>query len=155
MASWWTRARQPATKQFRHARQTHTHINQHVLNHTYCTPLNCCVVNTSAPPEVRRAENTNTHKHMLKETLTRSTSASGEEGCSSVSFSPLEPCDCGRTSLNDRPSRVSQQALHKCFSLRGMTMWLLLLYFHTLSQLPLWHVEFCLVDPLGPSAIWT
>lgn len=115
-----------------HTTDTHTHSNGHVLSITYSTTqpkqwackkcwmffdaLLCCGRCLT--------KNTNTH-YMLKDILTISRNAFGEEGCSSVSFSPLEPCDCGRTSLSDRLSRVSQQALHESFSLRGKTMWLL------------------------------
>lgn len=79
----------------------------------------------SASPETQTHEYI---RYMLKEALTISMSASGEEGCSSVSFSPHESFDCGRTSLNDRLSRVSQQALHESFSLREKTMWQLCPY---------------------------
>lgn len=140
MASWWMRARQPATKHQLIITGTRTHTNKltcalyHVwmqLKQSACEKrwmfldtLLCC--GHSSPSSQSASPKTQTQKYIcniLKEALTISKSASEEEGCSSVSFSPLEPCDCGWTSLNDRLSRVSQQALHESFSLREKTMW--------------------------------
>lgn len=113
------------------------------------TLLCCC---RSSPSSQSASPKTQTQKHIcniLKEALTISKSASGEEGYSSVSFSPLEPCDCGRTSLNDRLSRVPQQALHDSFSLREKTMWQLCPCCLLTSKVPcgVWFWLF-------PSSIW-
>lgn len=139
MASWWMRAQQPATKHQFIITGTRTHKQTDMCSLSCLTQLKqsacekrwmfldtllCC--GCSSPSSQSASPKTQTQKYIcniLKKALTISKSASGEEGCSSVSFSPLEPCDSGRTSLNDRLSRVSQQALHESFSLREKTMW--------------------------------